>query len=137
LCIDRDESANDRAHVGDSLTHLVCDAAELPFESNTLDYVFSSHCLEDADDTKEWLREWLRVIRPGGNLVLFLPDQQAYVAHCKASNSLPNQAHKHDDFSLQYVIDCLMDLGVGSSQMESVWPFEGNPYSFSLVVRKQ
>lgn len=139
ICIDRAENAPDRAHVGTSPTHLVGDAANLYwFKDGCLDYAFSSHVLEDFEDTTAVLKEWLRVIRPGGNLVLFLPDQQAYVAHCRANGSLPNQAHKHDDFSLQYVIKCLCECGFKESNLVHMsWPFKGNPYSFSLVVRKK
>jgi SAM-dependent methyltransferase len=39
----------------------------------TLDYVFSSHCLEHLTHWPEALAEWLRVLKPGGILYLYLP----------------------------------------------------------------
>jgi SAM-dependent methyltransferase len=42
----------------------------------SLDYVFSSHCLEHLDRWQEALVEWVRVIRPGGVLFLYLPHEK-------------------------------------------------------------
>lgn len=107
------------------------------FRDGTLDYVFSSHCLEDAEDTCAWLREWWRVLRPGGHLVLFLPDQPTYAAHCRAAGVEPNGAHKHADFSLEYMKRCMDKIGIGRSAIvHSLWPVPGNAYSFELVLRK-
>ena len=40
---------------------------------NGLDFVFSSHCLEHLDKWQDALKEWHRVLRDGGVLVLYLP----------------------------------------------------------------
>lgn len=42
------------------------------------DFVHSSHCLEHLVDPHEGLRNWLRVIRPGGYLVVTVPDEDLY-----------------------------------------------------------
>ncbi len=39
----------------------------------SLDYVFSSHCLEHLAHWRAALHEWQRVIKPGGILYLYLP----------------------------------------------------------------
>src|SRR6516225_5766892 len=44
------------------------------FNDGVLDYVYSSHLLEDFEDTQGLLKEWLRVLKIGGRLVLFCPD---------------------------------------------------------------
>ena len=41
--------------------------------SESLDYVFSSHCLEHIAAWKQALQEWIRVLKPGGVLYLYLP----------------------------------------------------------------
>lgn len=116
-------------------THVVADAfKELPFRDNTFDYIYSSHCLEDAEDTEAVLDHWCRKLKPGGLLVLFLPDQKAYVEHCEqVTHTLPNQAHKHADFSLKFVVDRLPQT---VTVVRSAWPVPYNPYSFELVARK-
>jgi SAM-dependent methyltransferase len=137
ICLDREEGHPERAVVpwASPPTQLVGDARQLFwFQDNVLDFVFSSHCLEDFADTQGVLREWLRVLRPGGNLVMFLPDQAAYVAHCKVDGSIPNAAHKLDWFSLNWVKECLS--GFNGNVIYELWPVPGNPYSFDIVWRK-
>jgi predicted SAM-dependent methyltransferase len=59
--------------------HLTGDARHLSwFNNGVLDYVFSSHLLEDFDNTEAVLYEWLRVLKLGGIIALYLPDQDRY-----------------------------------------------------------
>lgn len=44
----------------------------------SLDFVHSSHCLEHMRDPAEALGHWLRVLRPGGHLVVVVPDEDMY-----------------------------------------------------------
>ena len=50
------------------------------FAAGSMDFVFSSHTLEHIEPEKvgATLREWMRVVRVGGHLVLYLPDEQQY-----------------------------------------------------------
>jgi SAM-dependent methyltransferase len=55
------------------------DAAVLAgIEANSLDYVYSSHCLEHLADPLRALRRWIEVIKPGGYLYLVVPDFDRY-----------------------------------------------------------
>jgi SAM-dependent methyltransferase len=49
------------------------DAAQLPFRDACFDFVVSAHCLEHHPATLRTLRDWVRVLRDGGYLVLLLP----------------------------------------------------------------
>ena len=40
--------------------------------------VFSSHCLEHVVDDTGVLRAWIQLVKPGGHLVLYLPDAKHY-----------------------------------------------------------
>ncbi len=102
------------------------------FRDNSLDFVYSSHVLEDFDDTAGVLKEWFRVIRPGGYLVLYLPDEQAYREHCRKQGKPPNAHHIHEHFSLDYVKSCLPSEGASIEHEQ----FPVGVYSFELVVRK-
>jgi len=42
------------------------------------DFVHSSHCLEHLVDPYKGLKSWLRVLRPGGFLVVTVPDEDLY-----------------------------------------------------------
>lgn len=50
------------------------------FASGSMDFVFSSHLLEhfDPEDVPAALKEWMRVIKSRGYLVLYLPDEDEY-----------------------------------------------------------
>ena len=79
------------------------------------------------------LNEWLRVIKPGGSLVLFLPDEQTYRAHCKQQNKAPNPHHNIENFSLKYIKQILKtrdDIKIIHEKYPS------HIYSFELVIKK-
>jgi SAM-dependent methyltransferase len=42
------------------------------------DFVHSSHCLEHMREPAEALRNWLRILKPGGHLVVTVPDEDLY-----------------------------------------------------------
>lgn len=44
----------------------------------TFDFVHSSHCLEHMVDPREALQHWLRVLKPGGHLIVTIPDEDLY-----------------------------------------------------------
>lgn len=44
----------------------------------SLDFVHSSHCIEHLRDPFEGLKNWLRVVKPGGYVILLLPDEDLY-----------------------------------------------------------
>lgn len=44
----------------------------------TYDFVHSSHCLEHLHDPAEALNQWLRILVPGGHLIITVPDEDLY-----------------------------------------------------------
>jgi SAM-dependent methyltransferase len=60
----------------------ICEATDLqPIASESYDLVLSSHTLEHVANPLRALREWMRVLRPGGALVLVLPQREATFDH--------------------------------------------------------
>jgi SAM-dependent methyltransferase len=45
---------------------------------DSFDFVFSSHCLEHLVDPSEGLANWFRIVRPGGYLIVDIPDEDMY-----------------------------------------------------------
>lgn len=45
---------------------------------DSFDFVHSSHCLEHLVEPQEGLRNWLRIVRPGGYLIISVPDEDLY-----------------------------------------------------------
>lgn len=57
------------------------------------DFVFSSHCLEHLRDPRKGLANWLRVLKPGGHIVITIPDEDMYEQGVWPSTH--NRDHKH------------------------------------------
>lgn len=131
ICMDLPQSY---AKYDQHVQHLHGDATDLHwFRDGVLDYLYSSHVLEDFEDTAVVLNEWLRVLRPGGHLVLYLPDEQAYRKYCREKGLKPNVHHIHDHFGLDYVKG-LVDTANCEVLHER---FPVGIYSFELVLRKK
>jgi len=98
--------------VGNLPVQLGGDAQDLCwFKDNCLDYVYSSHLLEDFKDTEKVLREWIRVLKIGGKLIIYCPDEQRYRTHCAKSGQDYNFNHFHDTFSLAMVKAIIVNIG--------------------------
>ena len=57
--------------------HYSCENLDM-FGTRSMDFVYSSHLLEHIVDTRSSLKEWWRVVKPGGYLVLYLPHKDFY-----------------------------------------------------------
>jgi SAM-dependent methyltransferase len=44
----------------------------------SFDWVYSSHCLEHLEDPRRALRRWWDVLKPGGKMLLVVPDEDLY-----------------------------------------------------------
>lgn len=72
-------------------------AQVLPFPNDCLDFVYSSHLLEDFSDWEPLLREWVRVLKPKGFLLVLVPDKGLWQS-AMAKGQPNNPAHKHESF---------------------------------------
>lgn len=54
------------------------DGVHLPFNGHSQDFLFASHVLEHIPDPLPALREWFRVVRVGGHMVVVVPHQWLY-----------------------------------------------------------
>jgi predicted SAM-dependent methyltransferase len=125
---------NKPGHLGE-LVQLKGDAACLYwFKNEVFDYVFSSHCFEDftSEDKNDVLKEWLRVIKPNGFLILVLPDEHLYVKFCSDHGTLNNPSHKDPDFSINTVRCLARDIRT----LKEIRGQAVGAYSFILVYKK-
>jgi len=117
---------------------LYCPAADMNGDARILDnypndyfdYVFSSHLLEEIDNTEMTIREWLRILKPGGNLVLYQADKNVYYSF---GDSRCNKNHKH-----HFTKDELWDIinKIGNVKLLHIQDPIGEEWSFELVVQK-
>jgi SAM-dependent methyltransferase len=70
-------------------------ADKLPFENESFESLISSHLLEDYLDWEPVVREWLRVLRPNGYLIILIPDKELWEKAIEAGQN-PNCSHRHE-----------------------------------------
>lgn len=51
------------------------------FEDNTLDYIFSSHCLEHIESWEHALNKWVKKLRHDGVIFIYLPHPDCEIWH--------------------------------------------------------
>jgi SAM-dependent methyltransferase len=47
-------------------------------KDESFDFVISSHCLEHLNDPYDALKNWIRIVKPGGYLIITVPDEDLY-----------------------------------------------------------
>lgn len=62
-------------------------------QADSVDFIVSSHCLEHLLDPYEGLKNWIRVLKPGGHLIITIPDEDLYEQGQWPSDK--NLDHKH------------------------------------------
>ena len=89
----------DRLRFADDVPiHLECDGTQnLPFKDNVLDYVYSSHLIEDYVDWTPILNEWNRMIKINGHVVIMVPDHVNF-RECVSKGQADNLNHKHESY---------------------------------------
>ena len=113
---------------------VVPDAAHLGiFASGSMENVFSSHTLEHIADWQGALREWWRLVKPGGHLVLYLPHRDLYP---RIGQPGANPDHKHDFDNAQIADFCALAFPDWTLLVDDTRA-AGNEYSFLQVWRKE
>lgn len=112
---------------------IICDAENLEiFASNSFDAVFSSHLLEHIEDHISALKEWWRVIKVGGHLVLYLPHKDHYP---NIGEEGANPDHKHD-FLPKDIISIFKENADCWDLVKSETRSDGDEFSFLQIFTK-
>lgn len=77
------------ARWGEAATDMIADVRRIPLADNSQDIVIARHILEHMIDPFEALEEWRRVLRPGGNLLVAVPNEE----NCRSM--LLDSSHVH------------------------------------------
>ena len=101
------------------------------FKNGEFDYIFSSHVLEDIEDTTDTLREWWRLIKLHGFLILYLPHKRFYP---NIGEEGSNPAHKHDfePSDIKSILDRICYYKLDACEERN----QDDEYSFLLIIRK-
>lgn len=112
---------------------LVMDCSSLAsFSDEAFDFIYSSHLLEHLEDTAAALREWWRVIEPGGHLVLYLPHKDLYPNIGEPGG---NPDHKHD-FLPEDIVAVMRAVAPDWDLLRNETRDQEDEYSFFQVFRK-
>lgn len=102
------------------------------FGSQSMDFVYSSHLLEHMIDPQKTLKEWWRLVKPGGYLILYLPHEDYYP---KVGEDGANPDHKWNLNNDQVTI--------WMSNVSGTWDLiknqtrnEDDEYSFLQIYKK-
>lgn len=91
------------------------------------DVVYSSHCLEHMADDVACLKDWLESIKPGGLLILYLPD----IRHYHEFNPEHFQAYAYEEFMRKMKANF-----PNIQEVESGMDLGREKYSFYCVFKK-
>jgi hypothetical protein len=105
------------------ITGDVCDP--LPFEPESVDCILARHVLEHVIDTAKTLSQWLKVLKPGGRLILACPDE----ALLDSIPLNPEHVHAFTPDSLKSLTDLLGCKTIATHD-------SGNQVSFVNVMEK-
>lgn len=103
------------------------------FSDASMETVFSSHTLEHIDNHVAALREWWRLVKVGGHLILYLPHRDLYPNIGQPGS---NPDHKHD-FVPADILDAMRLIAPDCSVLVNQVRDQGFEYSFLQVFRKE
>ena len=128
----QDERIFGEQHRATTADMIVPDGTKLPqLASEQYDFVYSSHMLEHVPDFKACLKEWWRLIKVGGHLVLYLPHKELYP---NVGTPAANPDHKHD-FLPADIVAAMEDIG-HFDLVRNEDRNEDEEYSFFQVFKK-
>ncbi len=96
-------------------------------ENDKYDFVHSSHCLEHVKNPRAALGNWLRVVKPGGFVVVTIPEELLYESGCWPSSF--NADHKHS-FTLRSAPVIPSSINV----MQLLWKTEADIEHVTLLT---
>ncbi len=128
--------ASPYAYTGRDKVDIACDVMneKIPVANDTFDYVYTSHLIEDFKDTKQALEEFIRILKPGANLILVFPDQKIYEEYCSKTGQYLNTHHIHKEMGLKFMYDRVHEIS--SINFETL--FESNceiDYNVILILK--
>lgn len=120
--------------------HRVEDGAPVPVETGTVDFIFSSEVIEHVYDTEATFREFSRLLRSGGHVLLTTPyhgfvKNVLLVALAFDRHFNPTGPHIRF-FSKRSLFKCLRDVGIEPKRHGYIGRFLPIPMSIYVLARK-
>lgn len=74
---------------------VVADAKKLPFKNESFDSIIAAEIIEHLYSPKIFIEEWLRVLQPGGTLIMETPFNEKIIHHMCVHCNCPTPANAH------------------------------------------
>lgn len=75
---------------------IVAPGDDLPFKDNTFDFIISSHVIEHFYDPIKAIKEWLRVVKPGGYVYMIVPHKERTFDRDRPRTTLAELIDRHE-----------------------------------------
>uniref|UniRef100_A0A915EBP8 Methyltransferase type 11 domain-containing protein n=1 Tax=Ditylenchus dipsaci TaxID=166011 RepID=A0A915EBP8_9BILA len=75
---------------------IIASGDKLPFATNSQDFVLSSHVIEHFYDPVKTIKEWLRVVKPGGYVFIVVPHKERTFDRERNRTTLAELIHRHE-----------------------------------------
>ncbi|KAL3121104.1 hypothetical protein niasHT_005364 [Heterodera trifolii] len=76
--------------------HILAPGDNLPFTNNSVDFVVSAHVLEHFWDPIKTIKEWLRVVKPGGFVYMDVPHKERTMENNLPRTPLTELLERHE-----------------------------------------
>lgn len=114
----------------ESGTDIQASIDELPMvQDEVADMIISRHSLEHMKDTVKTLNEWRRILKPGGKIIIILPDHEV-IDTLNPTLSHGKHFHAFTRDSFRKVVETVPELYI--EKLETVVP----GWSFGGIIRK-
>lgn len=94
---------------------LVCNAIKLPYEDNSIDYIYMGHCIEHnvINEARKILKECLRVLKPSCEIGIVVPEKDLTPKHMIEGEKFPDKPYKahHSYWTLEMLKKEVKDAG--------------------------
>ncbi|KIC72501.1 Methyltransferase type 11 [Neochlamydia sp. TUME1] len=127
---------------------IVASGDNLPFKDNAFDFVINSHVIEHFFDPIKAIKEWLRVVKPGGYVYMIIPHKERTFDKNRPRTSLEEIIYRHEHLTApedddhhhwsvwvtQDMLDICKHYGWEVVAVQDIDDKVGN--GFTVVVRK-
>lgn len=104
------------------------------FQDNELDFIFSSHCLEDFENIPDVFMAWWKKIKPNGLMILLLPDMEGW-RYPKVGAPTGNPSHK-TNVGKEYITNMLVSLPIKYEMIQSDTIDHASSCTIDFVIKK-
>jgi ubiquinone/menaquinone biosynthesis C-methylase UbiE len=101
---------------------------KMPYKAKSFDCVIASDVLEHVLDLNAAIRELLRVLRPGGVLIIRVPNEETFTAESDKHHYRFTHLRRFDEFSLRLFLNRVFELEILESRVVEL--------ALVVVVRK-